>query len=74
MSATRLLLLLLLLLFIHRYETYHWIHQLDTIVISWIVTRRDHNTNCLSMKLLAAKSRKETDPEDDRVQKAPILT
>ena len=57
----------------YQHRSYHWVYELDTVVICWVMTSRNHNTNGLSMKLLAAKGREEANTEDDRIEEFPVI-
>lgn len=47
---------------------YHWLHQLDTIVLRWVVRCRDHDTHKLSIQLAGTKSCNETNTGQNRVE------
>jgi hypothetical protein len=51
---------------------YHGINQLHTIVLSWIVARRDHDTNPLSIKLSRSQSGKKTYCKDDGIEQISV--
>lgn len=49
--------------------THHRVNQLNSIVLGRVMTGSHHNTNPLSAELLRAQTGKQTDSENDSVEK-----
>jgi hypothetical protein len=48
--------------------TYHWIHELYTIVFGWIVTRSDHDSDGLPIQLSRPHCCKQSHTKHNRIQ------
>jgi hypothetical protein len=49
-------------------QTYHWLDQLDTIVLWGVVRCRDHNADVFAVQLARPQSCNEADSGQDRVE------
>jgi hypothetical protein len=49
--------------------TYHGVNQFDAVILRWVVAGSNHDADPLSTKLLGAKTSKQSDGENDGVEK-----